>query len=120
MASCPATPILLRNTWLKSTQECSCKASATLVNRKNARGAGVQCSATADGEVVGVLDGYLARGFGWGVRRMVSVGDEMRRVAEVQAEAFHEPLALFDNFFFEFFKVTCLLLLYKPLKFFIC
>jgi hypothetical protein len=48
---------------------------------------------------------YLAREAGWGVRRMGRVGEEMRRVALVQAEAFHVPVALFNDFFFDFFKV---------------
>ena len=50
-------------------------------------------------------DGYLAREAGWGVRRMGRVGEEMRRVAQVQAEAFHAPVPLFNDFFFDFFKV---------------
>lgn len=48
---------------------------------------------------------YLATEYGWGVRRMVKVGEEVRVVAHIQAEAFHEPLALFDDFFFQFFEV---------------
>ena len=48
---------------------------------------------------------YLAREAGWGVRRMGRIGEEMRRVALVQAEAFHVPVALFNDFFFDFFKV---------------
>lgn len=50
-------------------------------------------------------DEYLAREAGWGVRRMARVGEEMRRVAQVQAEAFHVPVALFNDFFFDFFKI---------------
>lgn len=54
-------------------------------------------------------DEYLATEAGWGVRRMARVGEEMRRVAQVQAQAFHVPVALFDDFFFDFFKVsTCM------------
>ncbi|KAG2632869.1 uncharacterized protein LOC120659798 [Panicum virgatum] len=53
-------------------------------------------------------DGYLAREAGWGVRRMGRVGEEMRRVAQVQAEAFHVPVALFNDFFFDFFKAEVL------------
>ncbi|KAJ1288811.1 hypothetical protein BS78_02G116700 [Paspalum vaginatum] len=51
---------------------------------------------------------YLAREAGWGVRRMARVGEEMRRVALVQAEAFHVPVALFNDFFFDFFKAEVL------------
>ncbi|RLM86115.1 hypothetical protein C2845_PM04G07390 [Panicum miliaceum] len=53
-------------------------------------------------------DGFLAREAGWGVRRMGRVGEEMRRVAQVQAEAFHVPVALFNDFFFDFFKAEVL------------
>ncbi|XP_037440219.1 uncharacterized protein LOC119308202 [Triticum dicoccoides] len=57
---------------------------------------------------------YLAREAGWGVRRMGRVGEEMRRVALVQAEAFHVPVALFNDFFFDFFKAEVLAaLIYK-------
>jgi hypothetical protein len=55
-------------------------------------------------------DEYLAREAGWGVRRM----------AQVQAEAFHVPVALFNDFFFDFFKVsTCLSLLALQLDLFV-
>ncbi|XP_010927818.2 GCN5-related N-acetyltransferase 10, chloroplastic isoform X1 [Elaeis guineensis] len=53
-------------------------------------------------------EGYLVREFGWGVRRMVEVGEEMRRVAYVQAEAFHVPVTLFNDFFFKFFEAEVL------------
>ncbi|CAN6180291.1 unnamed protein product [Urochloa humidicola] len=53
-------------------------------------------------------DGYLAREAGWGLRHMGRVGEEMRRVAQVQAEAFHVPVALFNDFFFDFFKAEVL------------
>lgn len=56
----------------------------------------------------GGRDEYLAREAGWGVRRMARVGEEMRRVAQVQAEAFHVPVALFNDFFFDFFKAEVL------------
>ncbi|XP_051179616.1 GCN5-related N-acetyltransferase 10, chloroplastic [Lolium perenne] len=57
---------------------------------------------------------YLTRTAGWGVRRMGRVGEEMRRVALVQAEAFHVPVALFNDFFFDFFKAEVLAaLIYK-------
>lgn len=50
---------------------------------------------------------YLARDDGkWDVRRIAKTEDEIREVAYVQAEAFHEPVFLFDDMFFEFFKVT--------------
>lgn len=50
--------------------------------------------------------GYLVGDVNWNVRRMVETEEEMRKVADVQAEAFHEPVFLFDDVFFEFFKVN--------------
>ncbi|ESQ27998.1 hypothetical protein EUTSA_v10019029mg [Eutrema salsugineum] len=58
---------------------------------------------------------YLVSQHGWGVRRLRRDDeDELRRVALVQAEAFHIPLALFNDFFFMFFQAEVLsALLYK-------
>ncbi|MQM21677.1 hypothetical protein Taro_054722 [Colocasia esculenta] len=64
--------------------------------------------------VCGFRSREAAQGFGWGVRRMAMVGEEMRMVAHIQAEAFHEPVALFDDFFFQFFEAEVLsALIYK-------
>lgn len=48
---------------------------------------------------------YLVKAHGWGVRRLIEDGVEMRAVARIQAEAFHEPVALFNDLFFQFFQV---------------
>ncbi|KAK8951497.1 hypothetical protein KSP39_PZI004258 [Platanthera zijinensis] len=57
---------------------------------------------------------YLVEEFGWGVRRMAEVGDEMRNAAAVQAEAFHVPVALFNDLFLAFFRAEVLYaLIYK-------
>lgn len=48
--------------------------------------------------------GNLWNEYGWKVRRMVEKEDEMRRVAQVQAEAFYEPVYFFPDIFFDFFK----------------
>lgn len=64
----------------------------------------------------GIIDDsfYLVEELGWKVRRMVEEDIEMRKVANVQAEAFHEPVALFDDFFFRFFQAEVLAgLLYR-------
>lgn len=50
--------------------------------------------------------GFVVRDeYGWQVRRMGDSEDEMKKVARVQAEAFHEPVLLFNDLFFEFFQV---------------
>lgn len=54
------------------------------------------------GDQVGLL---LSNEYGWEVRRLVETEDEMRKVAQIQAEAFYEPAIFFDEMFFEFFKV---------------
>lgn len=55
--------------------------------------------------------GYLVSENGWQVRRMVEKEEEMRMVAQVQAEAFHEPILLFNDIFFQFFQVNSILIL---------
>ncbi|KAH6834118.1 Acyl-CoA N-acyltransferases superfamily protein [Perilla frutescens var. hirtella] len=52
--------------------------------------------------------GYLVRDVNWQVRRMFETEEEMKQVANVQAEAFHEPVFLFDDLFFDFFKAEVL------------
>ncbi|KAF3341789.1 Acetyltransferase (GNAT) family [Carex littledalei] len=51
---------------------------------------------------------YLVREFGWGVRKLHRVGEEVRMAAYVQAEAFYEPMGFFNGFFYEFFKAEVL------------
>lgn len=55
---------------------------------------------------------YLASEYGWKVRRLARIGDEIREAARVQAEAFHEPAFIFNDFFFAFFQVNFLLLFF--------
>ncbi|KAK9075113.1 hypothetical protein SSX86_003432 [Deinandra increscens subsp. villosa] len=58
--------------------------------------------------------GNLVREHGWQVRRMVEEDEEMRSVANIQAEAFHEPVVLFNGVFFQFFQAEVLAgLLYR-------
>ena len=42
---------------------------------------------------------------GWIVRRLVEKDEEIRNAANVQAEAFHVPVSLFNPLFFQFFQV---------------
>ncbi|ONK56679.1 uncharacterized protein A4U43_C10F11540 [Asparagus officinalis] len=118
MASClKTTPIfypLTNSTKSQVSSHQNRRWKISVLKRNRGRAAVVQCSATASDGELRILqeglgqNGYLTRGFGWGVRRMERVEDEMRRVADVQAEAFHEPAALFNDFFFEFFKAEVL------------
>lgn len=48
---------------------------------------------------------YLVCEYGWMVRRLIENKDETRQAAQVQAEAFHIPVALFNDLFFQFFQV---------------
>ncbi|XP_028801609.1 uncharacterized protein LOC114756835 isoform X2 [Neltuma alba] len=51
---------------------------------------------------------------GWRVRRLVEKDEEIRNAANVQAEAFHVPVSLFNPVFFQFFQAEVLSgLLYK-------
>lgn len=54
---------------------------------------------------------YLVCDYGWRVRRLVENADEIRKAVQVQAQAFHVPVPLFDHLFFQFFQV---LLLFFP------
>ncbi|KAF7836437.1 ribosomal protein S18 acetylase RimI-like protein [Senna tora] len=59
-------------------------------------------------------EGFLACEYGWRVRRLEEEADEMRNAAQVQAEAFHVPVLLFNDLFFQFFQAEVLAgLLYK-------
>ncbi|RVW12195.1 Retrovirus-related Pol polyprotein from transposon RE2 [Vitis vinifera] len=42
--------------------------------------------------------------YGWKVRRLVEEDSEMRKVAHIQSQAFHVPVALFNDLLFEFFQ----------------
>ena len=48
---------------------------------------------------------YLVCDYGWKVSRLVEKADEIRKAVKVQAEAFHVPVALFNDLFFQFFQV---------------
>ncbi|XP_071732076.1 GCN5-related N-acetyltransferase 10, chloroplastic [Rutidosis leptorrhynchoides] len=52
--------------------------------------------------------GNLVKEYGWQVRRMDEKDDEMRSVANIQAEAFYEPVILFNDVFFQFFQAEVL------------
>ncbi|XP_024177537.2 uncharacterized protein LOC112183399 [Rosa chinensis] len=51
---------------------------------------------------------YLVSEYGWKVRSLFRNGDEVRKAAQVQAEAFHEPVFLFNDLFFQFFQAEVL------------
>ncbi|XP_047979674.1 uncharacterized protein LOC125221577 isoform X2 [Salvia hispanica] len=55
-----------------------------------------------------ITEGDFVRQGNWKVRRMLETEEEMRQVAYVQAEAFHEPAFFFDDVFFDFFKAEVL------------
>ncbi|XP_008461923.2 uncharacterized protein LOC103500412 isoform X2 [Cucumis melo] len=59
---------------------------------------------------------YLAREFGWKVRKLIEEEDDLRAVARIQAEAFHEPVLLFNHFFFQIFQAEVLSALIYRLK----
>lgn len=94
------------------------KSEQPLLYLAKARAFAVHCSTSSADQEVGLVgngnsvintegkSGYLVDEYGWMVRRLVVKADEMRKAAQVQAEAFHEPVALFNDFFFEFFQVS--------------
>lgn len=57
---------------------------------------------------------YLVCEYGWRVRRLSENADEIKKASQVQAEAFHVPVSLFNDLFFQFFQAEVLSgLLYK-------
>ncbi|KAJ3683491.1 hypothetical protein LUZ60_013718 [Juncus effusus] len=104
------TPFLPHKNQLKSP---NLNLSSQIPLRKKAR---IQASTTKE-EINNVVEEreekgrekeFLVREFGWGVRKLQRVGEEIRLAAYVQAEAFHEPVALFNGLFFAFFKAEVL------------
>ncbi|KAM1817932.1 hypothetical protein ACFX11_002167 [Malus domestica] len=103
---------------------------ANIFRTSNSSSSSVQCSSSSsssnsltsstDREEVGFVGSgkfgidrkgefkYLVSESGWKVRSLFRNGDEVRKAAYVQAEAFHEPVSLFDDFFFTFFQAEVL------------
>eukprot|EP00262_Sarcandra_glabra_P002071 TRINITY_DN12327_c0_g1_i1.p1 TRINITY_DN12327_c0_g1~~TRINITY_DN12327_c0_g1_i1.p1 ORF type:complete len:311 (+),score=46.67 TRINITY_DN12327_c0_g1_i1:48-935(+) len=86
-----------------------------------------QCSSSTTGREVGFVEdgkygfgegqfGDLVSEFGWRVRRLVEEEGEMRRVAQVQAEAFHVTMPLFNHIFYQFFEAEVLAALVYKLR----
>ncbi|CAK9141343.1 unnamed protein product [Ilex paraguariensis] len=112
-----------RKNWKNSSHSVSIRRKTRTL--ENGRGFGAQCCSSStqstDGvELAGELElngkygdrkrqfGNLVSQHGWQVRRMVEKKDEMRKVAHVQAEAFHVPVILFNDLFFMFFQAEVL------------
>ncbi|KAG4966684.1 hypothetical protein AAZX31_12G001900 [Glycine max] len=101
------------------------KGSCYRVGRKRRGGLVLQCSSTTDQDVrlqiesgsIGKLKQhfeYLVCEYGWRVRRLFENADEIKKASHVQAEAFHVPVSLFNELFFQFFQAEVLSgLLYK-------
>ncbi|KAH1052822.1 hypothetical protein AAZX31_08G235200 [Glycine max] len=95
------------------------------VGRKRRCGLVLQCSSTTDQDVrLQIENGssgklkqqfeYLVCEYGWKVRRLFENADEIKKASQVQAEAFHVPVSLFNDLFFQFFQAEVLSgLLYK-------
>lgn len=76
----------------------------------------LQCSSTTDQDVrLQIENGssgklkqqleYLVCEYGWKVRRLFENADEIKKASLVKAEAFHVPVSLFNDLFFQFFQV---------------
>ncbi|PIA47169.1 hypothetical protein AQUCO_01400096v1 [Aquilegia coerulea] len=82
---------------------CSSSASSAGSRVEMIEEGGEEEIAIAEGQL-----GNLVSELGWRVRRLIENEVEMRNVAQVQAEAFHVPVALFNDLFFDFFKAEVL------------
>ncbi|KAL7118173.1 hypothetical protein ACP275_03G119100 [Erythranthe tilingii] len=101
---------LKNNYYTRGLVHCCTSSTSTTPNRKIESNGIFQNKKLQFGYLVSDDDDAAS----WQVRRMAEKEDEMRRVADVQAEAFHEPVFLFDDMFFDFFKAEVLAgLLYK-------
>lgn len=94
----------------KSQHLCHCSSVSPSVQQLQEQLAdGGGDSGSGGGDVYGEGQfGNLVKGYGWQVRKMVENDQEMRSVANIQAEAFYEPVVLFNDVFFQFFQAEVL------------
>ncbi|KGN44487.1 uncharacterized protein LOC101214390 isoform X2 [Cucumis sativus] len=95
--------------------------SAVVVRCSSDYSSPITAAARTEEELVGVSEEideneYLATEFGWKVRKLIEEEDDLKAVARIQAEAFHEPVLLFNHFFFQFFQAEVLSALIYRLK----
>lgn len=94
----------IRN-WRKRLQMPQCCSSSFPVSSTTSRGLEVGLI-NSEGKQRGDCEvGCFVNENGWKVRRMIETEQEMRNVAAVQAQAFYEPLLIFNDLFFQFFQV---------------
>lgn len=95
--------------WRKRLQKPQCSSSSFPVSSTTARELD-QVGLKSEGKQRGKyeVECFVNEKNGWKVRRMIETEQEMKKVAAVQAEAFHEPLLFFNDLFFEFFQAEVL------------
>ncbi|KAM7266561.1 hypothetical protein ACFE04_004458 [Oxalis oulophora] len=113
-----------RNVWIQSSQRYSLKiklnangnyiSNRRLLENKH-KSFSANISSSSSPSTVNIDENLLTNEYGWNVRRLNEKDfDEMKRVAYIQAEAFHVQFALFDDLFFQFFQAEVLSgLIYK-------
>ncbi|CAJ2655338.1 unnamed protein product [Trifolium pratense] len=102
----------VRRTWRGSMLQCCSTSSSSeqlyFADQK------VKLEIENDSENMKQKIDFLVCEYGWRIRRLIMNAEEIKMAADVQAEAFHVPVALFNDLFFQFFKAEVLSgLLYK-------
>lgn len=103
-----------RKTWSGSKLQCSRSNSTSSSEQLYFADQKVMLEIENDSENMKQKLDFLVCEYGWRIRRLIENADEIKMAAQVQAEAFHDPVALFNDLFFQFFKAEVLSgLLYK-------
>ncbi|XP_058766691.1 GCN5-related N-acetyltransferase 10, chloroplastic-like [Vicia villosa] len=101
-------------TWNGSMLQCCSSSSRSSSQQSYCADQKVNLQTENDSENLKQKFEILACEYGWRIRRLIVNTDEIKMAAQVQAEAFHVPMALFNDLFFHFFKAEVLSgLLYK-------
>jgi hypothetical protein len=97
-----------RRTWSSSMLQCCSTSSSSSSEQLYFADQKVKLEIENDSENMKQKFDFLVCEYGWRIRRLIMNADEIKMAADVQAEAFHVPVALFNNLFFQFFKVLLL------------
>ena len=97
-----------RKTWSVSKLQCCSSNSTSSSEQLYFADQKVKLEIENDSENMRQKLDFVVCEYGWRIRRLIENADEIRMAAQVQAEAFHDPVALFNDLFFQFFKVLLL------------
>ncbi|GMH00355.1 hypothetical protein Nepgr_002194 [Nepenthes gracilis] len=90
-----------------TAQRCRSTTKSSTTHRDSGAIDDFEMSRGSSGDVDGEIR-CLVSAHGWKVRRMVEEDREIRKVSQIQAEAFHVKTSLFNDLFFQFFQAEVL------------